>query len=244
MKKVILLIAALFMLASAWAADPTKILVKYDVYGGYGEGVITALKAKWSAATISSFNGSTWPAFDSALTTQGPWPMVIVEAHNYPGAAAQYQNLANYYNSKVGPLFYADWSMNRGLNGPLLTAMGVTSAAGIPMPPIAHYTWNASHPICTGVTSWTYGNPGYGTGGQRITWATAVPVTGWTATQTPGQGGICVAPDGKSVISGLFISLNTSPTEMAKIWSNVLTFMWGGSGVAPASLGKVKALYR
>ena len=242
MKKAVLVVAVMCFATAVWA-QPSKILVKNDVTGGYGQAVITALQAKWPTATITSFLGATWPAFDSQLVS-GTWDVVIVEAHNYPGAAAQYQHMADWYNKKVGPLFYADWSMNRGLNGPLLTAMGVTSTSALAMPPRPHYTWVPTHPICVGVTSWAYANPGYGVGGQAISWSTATPVTGWTSSSTPGQGGICVAPDKRSVISGLFISLNASPTEAAKIWANTLEFMWVSSGVAPTSLGKVKALYR
>jgi hypothetical protein len=243
MKKVTLLCVALLVATSALAAPPSKIIVKYDVYGGYGQAVITALQTKWSGATITSFQGSTWPSFDSSLTS-GTWDIVIVEAHNYPGTSTQYQHVADWYNKHTGPLFYADWSMNRGTSSMLVTAMGASVPTSIPMPPAAHYTWVSTHPICAGVTSWAYANPGYGIGGQRMPWTTAVPVTGWTTTQTAGQGGIMVAADKRSVISGLFISLNTSTSEAAKIWSNVLDFMWGTEGVAPTSLGKVKSLFR
>ena len=73
-------------------------------------------------------------------------------------------------------------------------------------------------------------------------WTTATPVTGWTASSTPGQGGIMVAPDKISIISGYMPSLNTTQAE--KIWANILEFMWASSSVSPQSLGKVKALYK
>lgn len=242
MKKAVLVVAVVCFATAVWA-QPSKILVKYDVYGGYGQAVITALQAKWPTATITSFSGATWPTFDSQLVS-GTWDVVIVEAHNYPGNATQYQHLADWYNKKIGPLFYADWSASGSANNVLETAMGASNPTAVRMPPVAHYTWVSTHPICVGVTSWAYANPGYGTGGNAYPWTTATPVTGWTATSTPGQGGIMVAADKRSVISGLFISLNTSTTVAAKIWSNVLDFMWGGSGVAPQSLGKIKSLYK
>ncbi len=242
MKNVLLIIVALVVATSVLAAPPSKILVKYDVYGGYGNAVINALKAKWSAATITSYAGNTWPVFISQLTT-GTWDVVIVEGHNYRGTSTtQYQALATWYNTKPGPLFYTDWYMYGSLNNVLETAMGAGNGLRKAMPPKPHYAWVTTHPICSGITSWTYGNPGYGTGGNGMPWTTATPVTGWTSSSTPGQGGIMVAPDKHSIISGYMPSLNSSQGE--KIWANILEFMWGSSSVSPQSLGKVKALYK
>ena len=240
-KKALLIIVPLLVATSALATTPSKILVKYDVYGGYGMAVIDALKAKWSAATITSYQGSTWGAFDNSLRT-GTWNIVIVEAHDSPGNTTQYQHLADWYNKKVGPLFYADWSADRTYNNVLETAMGASNPTAVLMPPKAHYAWVTTHAICSGITSWIYENPGYRIGGQAYPWTTATPVTGWTPTLQAGQGGIMVAPDKHSVISGYFPSLNT--TQARKLWENILGFMWTGStGVKPESLGKVKALY-
>ncbi len=243
MKNVTLLCVAVLVAAGALAAPPSKIIVKYDVRSGYGEAVITALKTKWPTANITSYSGSNWRSFNTALTTQGPWNVVVVEAHYYTtSTASHYQNLANWYKSKVGPLFYADWAMWRPYNAVLETAMGISNPAGVRMPPKAHYAWATTHAICSGITSWTYVNPGYGYGGNAIPWTTATPVTGWTEKQTTGRGGICVAPDKRSIVSGYFPSLHK--TQAAKLWANILEFMWPSVGVAPASLGKVKALYK
>jgi len=242
MKTVALLCVALLVAAGALAAPPSKILVKYDVYRGYGEGLINALKTKWSGATISSFMGNTWAAFDSALTT-GTWNVVIVEGHNYRGVTTQYQHLADWYNKGVGPLFYTDWYMYGSYNNVLETAMGAGNGIRLAMPPRPHYAWATTHPICTGITTWTYGNPGYGTGGNALPWTTATPVTGWTTTQTPSQGGIMIAPKKYSIISGYMPSLNLTQGE--KIWANILEYMWSNyTSIAPTSLGKVKALYK
>jgi hypothetical protein len=241
-KKVLLIIVAVFILTSPLMAQPSTVLVKYDVYGGYGQAVITALQTKWSSATITSYSGSTWPAFDTALTT-GTWSMVIVESHNYTSfSTSHFTNLASWYNKKVGPLFYANWYGHGSYDAALETAMGVSNSTAVAMPPRPHYAWVTTHPICSGMTNWTYGNPGYGTGGQAYPWTTATPVTGWTSSSSPGQGGIVVANDKRSVISGYFPSLNT--TQPAKLWDNILGFMWGSSAVAPESLGKIKSLYK
>ncbi len=223
-------------------AQPSKVLVKYDVYGGYGQAVITAIQTKWSGATITSYSGSTWPAFDSALTT-GSWDVVIVEAHNYTSfSSSHFSNLASWYNRKVGPLFYANWYAYGSYDAVLETAMGSGNPTRLAMPPRPHYAWVTTHAICSGMTNWTYGNPGYGTGGGAYPWTTATPVTGWTSSLQAGQGGIMVANDKRSVISGYFPSLNT--TQAAKLWDNLLGFMWGSSAVAPESLGKIKSLYK
>jgi len=225
---------------AAMAAPPDTVLVEYDVYGGYGQAVLDAIDALWPSATVDSHNGD-WAGFIADLNA-GDYDVVICEAHNYTSfTPSDFQALADYYNDG-GRVFYADWYMSGGYANVLFNALGVNSASGIYMPPVTHYTWDTSSLIVQGVSDWTYGDPGYGVGGNRLTVGTADPVTGWTASETSGQGGICCAPDGYSICSGYFPSLNTSDPE--GLWTNILNYMWpNNDSIQPTSLGKLKAQF-
>lgn len=233
MKKIALLLLSVLVCLS-FAQDPEDILVKYDVYGGYGNAVLDAIDGLWPSANVVSYSGNTWSSFTSDLNSDD-WDMVICEAHNYYDTTGSAYSAMNTYYNDGGKLFFVEWSMANA--GTLLNSMGVTSHSSVPMPPASHYTWE-THPITDGVSDWTYGDPGYGTGGRRLTVSDADPVTGWSSSETSGQAGICVANDGSSVVSGYFPSLNTWDAGM--IWENILNFMWGATpdDVPPAVSGQ------
>lgn len=237
------LIALFLMVGSAYAADPENVLVEYDVYGGYGMAVLDAIDDLWPDADVESYNGN-WTGFISALTGSTDWDVVVCEAHNYTSfTTSHFQAMADWYDDEDGPLFYADWAMHYGYSTTLYNAMGVSSTVNIYMPPQPHYIWDEDHPIFDGVDDLTYGDPGYGTGGQRFTVDDAVPISGWTSSETSGQAGLCIANDGYSVICGIFPSLVLEDPEY--LWTNILTFMWAPlTGVQPASLGQIKAMYQ
>jgi len=241
MKKIAVML--LLVVTLCFAAEPANIIVKYDIYGGYGDAVMTALGNLYPSANIVGYSGSTWTSFTTDLTGGTDWDMVICEAHNYyDTTGSAYTAMNTYYTGGEGPVFYAEWSMSYATT--LLSSMGVTGSSPVYMPPATHYVWDDTHDITSGIADWTYSDPGYGTGGRALTVSDATPVTGWTATETAGQGGICVANDGYSVASGYFPSLKT--TDAVALWEQMLTFMWttfdGGTTVVNTSWGGIKAL--
>ncbi len=248
MRKIFVITVALLCgtAALAQAADPGKILVCYGILGGYGSYFVPTIKTTFPKSAVTSYTDNQISAFVSALKTGGPWDMALYATNNYRSLnTSDYQAMADWYNKKRGPFFFNDWGMHYSLENPIKSAMGVTCTRRLTMPPKPHYTWVASHPICKGITSWTYGNAGVGTAGHPLTLTTATPaVTGWTATSTPGQAGICVAPDKHGVISGY--KIHCKLVSVQTLYANILNFMWDGYnvGVEPASLGKVKAMYR
>ena len=245
MKRLILLTVVLVLAAaSALAADPGKILVCYGILGAYGSYFVPTIKTTFPASAVTDFPDSNITGFVSALKTGGPWDMALYATNNYRSVTtSDYQAMADYYNKKIGPFFFNDWGIHDPIEDPIKTAMGVTCTYRLSMPPKPHYTWVASHPIVQGITNWTYGNAGVGTAGHPLTTTTATAVTGWTPTSTTGQGGICYCTDKHSVFSGYKIHCILDSPQ--KLYTNILNYMWDGySGVEPASLGKVKAMYR
>lgn len=243
MRTVTVLIALFLMVGFAYADDPENVLVEHDIYGGYGMAVLNAIDDLWPDAYVEAYNGN-FAGFISALTGSTDWDVVICEAHNYSGfSSSYYQSMADWYDDEEGPLFYADWAMHYGYSGSLYTAMGVSSTSGVSMPPVPHYIWDDTHPIFDGVDDLSYGDPSYGVGGQRFTVDDAEPISGWTSSESSGQAGICIANDEYSVICGIFPSLTLEDPEL--LWTNILTFMWAPlTGVQPASLGVIKAMYQ
>ncbi|MBN1433945.1 hypothetical protein JW921_04240 [Candidatus Fermentibacterales bacterium] len=221
-----------------FAQDPEIITIEYDIYSGYGDAPLTAIANLWPACTVEGYNGN--PAGwvnDIDENTD----IAIGDMHNYGLTdVSAYQKLTDWYNNPaLGPMFYACWMMQYSYDDALTAAMGISAVSAIGMPPAPHYLWEVAHPIADGITDWSYADPGYGTGGNRLTVSDAVPVTGWTASSSPGQAALCVANDGESIISGYFASLN--PTQAVDLWENILTFMWGEEGLTPSTWGNIKA---
>lgn len=237
------LLALFLMVGFAYADDPENVLVEHDVYGGYGMAVLNAIDDLWPDAYVEAYNGN-WAGFISALNGSTDWDVVIAEAHNYTSfTSSDFQAMADWYDDEDGPLFYADWYMHGGYSSSLLTAMGVNYSNYVSMPPQPHYIWDDTHPIFDGVDDLSYGDPGYGVGGQRINVDDAVPISGWTSSESDGQAGICIANDESSIVCGIFPSLVLDDPEY--LWANILTFMWSPyTGVQPASLGVIKAMYQ
>ena len=245
MRKVFVIIVALLCGAAALApaADPGKILVCYGILGAYGSYFVPTIKTTFPASAVTDFPDSNITGFVSALKTGGPWDMALYATNNYRSlTTSDYQAMADYYNKKIGPFLFNDWGIHDPVEVPIKTAMGVTCTYRLSMPPKPHYTWDTAHPISKGITDWTYGNAGVGTAGHPLTLTTATAVTGWTPAPAAGQAGICVAPDKHGVFSGYKIHCILDSPQ--KLYTNILNFMWSYSGVEPASLGKVKAMYR
>lgn len=244
MRRIVFVVLTGVLALSGFATDPAKLIICWGEYGGYGQYLIPAAKAVFPGSQITSFPDTNITGFISALKNQGPWDMAVWAGLNYRSlSTSDYQAFADYYNSKKGPAFFNDWGMHYPVEDPLHTAMGVSCTSRYTMPPRPHYGWVTTHPICSGITNWTFGNPGVGTAGHPLTTTTATAVTGWTTTPTTGQAGICYCTDKHSVISGYKVHcILDSPT---KLWTNILNYMWDGyTGVEPSSLGKVKAMYR
>ncbi len=227
--KIVIHLMALFAVA-ALAQDPANILIYHDVLGGYGDDVVTAAGNLWPSANIESYTGEPGgqqAAFNTALATLGDgWDIVIVESWYATGNDISWGALNDLYDTGAIKLFASTWQWTSGTSGQgaLGNAMGVSGFVGISAPVIDHYAWDAGHDICSGITDWGWNDPGLGTLNCRMMVADATPVTGWTASSSAGEAGICVANDGSSVISGYNPSY---ANEGIAIWENIYTFMWG-----------------
>lgn len=240
--RLVCIVLGLFV-AVSFAQDPDNILIYYDLYGGYGDAVLTACGNLWPSANVDAFQG--YPAgqqtqFNDFLDT-GTWDIVVIESWYANSDPVDFAGVEDYYTAG-GKVFASCWEWTGGTSGQmvLLNAMGVTSLSSFGSPVIPHYVWEATHPIVDGIAGWGWSDPGLGVLNNRFTVGTATPVTGWTNTPTAGQAGICVAPDGFSVVSGFTPAY---ADEAVAIWENILLFIWEGTGLTPATWGSIKTQF-
>ncbi len=239
-------LAVLFIVFTfSFADDPDNILIYHDAYGAYGDVVDTVPQALWTSANVESYTG--YPggqqlAFNNALDGGTSWDIVVLECWYDNTNNINWGSLLNHYNNGDFALFVSNWQWNSGTSGQaaLGNAMGVSAFNGFGSPVIPHYAWDTSHAICSGVSDWSWANPGLGLLNFRFTVSDAVPVTGWTSTETTGQAGICVANDGKSIISG-FTPAYSAQADV--IWTNLYQFMWNSSPLERSTWGEIKASF-
>ena len=235
-----ILFVAMLLMVGAAVAQPTDILVYHDVYGAYGTAVTTAITNLWPGATVNAYSGGTagYTSFNSDMASQN-WDMIICEMWYYNTDDLDWMMLNDIYDTNI--IFVSSWEWENGQSGQMTLAntFGVTATSPISGSVIPHYAWDEMHPICDGITDWGWQDPGLLTLNAQFTVSDAVPVTGWTATSSPGAAGICVANDGQSVISSFTPAY---ANESVAIWENILEFMWGGAGALEQSTwGAIKA---
>lgn len=234
----------LLLAAVAFSQDPSNILIYMDVNGGYGEAVLTACNNLWPSCNVypaTGQPGAMYTQFNDALAT-GPWDIVVVESWYANTNDLNWAGLQSYYTG--GGLLYAStwqWLSGSAGQGALANAMGVSNFTAIQGSVIPHYVWDAGHPIVDGISSWNWADPGLLTLNVKFTVSSATPVTGWAASATPGEAGICVAADGKSVISGFTPAY---ADEGVAIWENILDYMWtAGSPLERTTWGEIKSSF-
>jgi len=241
-----LLLSLLAVLAiAAFAQDPANILIYHDVSGGYGDTVDTAAQALWSSANIESYTGQPGgqqAAFNAALDGGTDWDIVVLECWYANTNDIDWASLLAHYNAGDFILYVSNWQWQSGTSGQaaLGAAMGVSSFAGFGTPVIPHYAWEPSHDICSGISDWSWADPGLGILNCRLTVTDAVPVTGWTASASAGQAGICVANDGYSIVNGYTLAYAAQADDL---WTNVYNFMWRDTALSRETWGGIKASF-
>ncbi|MCK4806603.1 MAG: hypothetical protein KAT09_03105 [Candidatus Aegiribacteria sp.] len=236
-------LVALLLLVSVTGicvADPSLVLVHYDEFSGYGTAVLTAISNVWPGSTVLSVLGNDWTTFNDALAAD-TYDVIILENWYWSSDGCNWPLLLNIYTTTDTRIFLADWRLSFGATGvqDLMIAMGVSGVTtnGSPLP---HYAWEPAHEICVGISDWSQVDVGLSIYSNNLTHPSAVPVTGWAATATPGMAGICIASDGVSIISGYTPAYST---EGVAIWENILEFMGDGLALQQSTWGEIKSSF-
>jgi hypothetical protein len=223
MKKLVLLLAIL-VATTVLAQDPEDVIVKYDnAYGG--NYLANAISNLWPGADVTYYDGNTWSTFMSALSG-GDWDVCVVAAMYYT-YFGDYSPLVNFYND-VGRLHYFDWYAHGSYNNSLESAMGASNPSSMGFTS-SHYVWDAGHDIVQGIDPWTLDMHGWSFGvyHHRFPWTSALPITGWTSSESSGQAGFMEAENGMGIITGLYASFIGGGQEQM-LWENILNFIGGG----------------
>lgn len=240
-----LVCSILVLTALAGAQDPDNVLIYYDEEAGFGTAVNVAAANLWPTANIESYQGypgAQHAAFNAALDGLGAgWDIIVIESWYANTDELYWGGVNDLYDTGAAKIYASTWQWT-GASGQaaLGNAMGVTGFTPFYAPVIPHYAWEPAHPIADGISDWGWSDPGINILNARLTVSDAVPVTGWTASATAGEAGICVANDGFSVISGYTPAY---ANESIAIWENILGFMWGTSELQQSTWGAIKSSF-
>lgn len=235
-----ILLVGIFTLSASMAHAEPSVLVYHDVTDGYGNAVLEAIDELWSSCTPEVYTGTEEQTGFNAALSSGEWDVVTIECwHSDLNGIDWLQILDMYNNDEAAFFIYCfNWIGPDGLFD-LVHAMGI--AAWSP----SYYmqlmeVLDYSHPIVQGISNWEQ----YYVESimiQRVAFIhdTAYPVTGWVA----GSGyvdGICVTPDGRSIISGFCPAY---AMEGVAIWKNILSFLWDNSSLQSSTWGNIKGSF-
>ena len=233
----------LFLFSIMHAQDPSNILIYQDLLGENGNEAVIACQNLWPGANVYPCAGNPfgmWTQFNDALTT-GTWDIVIVEAWEEATYDLDWEGLNSYYNN--GGLLYASawsWVEPTPEQVELLIDMGITGA-GYFTEHVPHYVWNPDHPITAGISDWDWDPPwAIAFTNSYLGTGDATPLTGWTPEPSADHAAICLAPDGRSIVSGFCLAY---ANEDMQIWENVLQFMWNSTSLERTTWGSIKSSF-
>ena len=233
----------LFFCFASLAQTPS-ILVYHEYGDGWGGAVIEAIEQLWPECTPAAFVGlDEQQDFNDALGS-GEWDIIILECWQAPNDDLDWLEVRNRYIQDRSEVFVYNWFFwgSSGAQFTLYQAMGILDVA-----PSTYNTlieiWDPDHPITQGISNWElYGiHPGSGSMIIRrieMFYDDDVhAIAGWVEEW---GGGICVAEDGESVVSGYCPAY---AYEGVAIWMNILEFLYKGSPLQNATWGAIKAAW-
>ena len=225
-------------------ASPS-VLVYHEVGDGYGDAVIEAIDNLWPACTVEIYTGlPEQSGFNTALA-QGSWDVVILECWIAPTNGINWYKVKDMYLNDEAEFFVYNWHWYGSNAGQfqLFQAMGIEDLA------VSSYNdsmgvCDPSHPIVQGISDWSQYGIFPGGGGSvirqiKLLWGDTYPVTGWYPSHSTYEfGGICIAVDGESVVSGFCPAY---AWEGVAIWMNILDFLWNQQSLEQSTWGRIKS---
>lgn len=173
--------------------------------------------------------------FETALTTGGPWDLVIWSGENYAVPGTTTAQLRTYLQGG-GKLIATYWTQLSIPADPLWAEMGFTYIANYQSPVFPCYWWNDAHPIFTtpeDAPEWINRvvNSGTSQGTYIEPTANGDAVAGYTLTPSANNAGIVIRDDKKAIYKAIRdVSTNVDSdmdTKMdgAELWVNMIDFI-------------------
>lgn len=243
MKQSVLCVLFTVCITSTALSEPS-ILVYHEYGDGWGGAVIQAVEELWPDCTPEAFVGAAGqPGFNQALRS-GEWDIIILECWQDGTDGLDWTEVQQRYLQDRSEVFVYNWHFwgSSGKQFQLYQAMGVLDVA-----PSSYSTqtqlWDPDHPIALGVTDWDLYGIFPGGGGsviRRIELCYDEGIThgicGWAEEW---GGGILIAEDGESVVSGFCPAY---AYEGVAIWKNILEFLYSGSSMQSSTWGGIKSV--
>jgi hypothetical protein len=177
-----------------------------------------------------------YAGFQTALTTGGPWDLVIWSGENYnAGGTGVTTDLLNYLQGG-GKLIATYWQQLSIPLDPLWAEMGFTYIANYQSPVFPCYWWEPTHHIFTTPESapeWINRvvNSGTSQGTYLEPTATGYAPAGYTLPPSPNNAGIVIRNDNKAIYKGIRDVSTDADDDMdgkmdgAELWVDMMDFM-------------------
>jgi hypothetical protein len=173
-----------------------------------------------------------YAGFETALTTDGPWDLVIWSGENYFVSSTLMPKLLAYVQAG-GKLAATYWRQLDFPSDPLWNEMGFQYISNYITPPPA-YWWEPSHPIFNNPESapeWLtrVANSGNSNGTKLEPLPNGLAVAGYTITSEPDEAGMVIRDDGFTVYKGIRdVSTNADDDidgvlDGVELWENIIT---------------------
>jgi len=175
-----------------------------------------------------------YTGFESALTTGGPWDLVVWSGENSTVPSSTLTALLDYLQGG-GKLAATYWRQQDIPNDPLWVEMGFTYISNYVTPPPT-YWWQASHPLFNSpesVPEWLnrVQNSGNSQGTRLEPLGNGQALAGYTTSPTANEAGIILRDDGMALYKGLRdVSTNADDDsdgvlDGTELWVNIFTLM-------------------
>lgn len=237
--KYVLFLGVLTISASMIYADPS-ILVYHDVADGYGNAVIDAIDELWPSCTPEVYTGTAGQYGFNVALSSGNWDAVTIECWCSDLYGIDWLQILDMYNNGDAAFFIYcfNWIGPDGLLD-LVNAMGIEGWCPTSYMQLME-VFDPLHPLVQGISDW---QQYYVTSiiMQRVILihSDAYPVTGWGSIHDY-QDGICVTPDGRSVISGFCPAY---AVEGVAIWKNILRYICDTGSMQSRTWGSIKSCF-
>jgi hypothetical protein len=211
--------------------DPSILVYTDDAYhvspNTYVDQALARLGLSYTAFYDANFGG-----FESALTSGGPWDVVVFADDNFFPPASTLTALNNYVNGG-GKLIVDSWTVAANPS-PLWPTVGFQRVSDDFDPPDPVHWWQSDHPVFTdpeSVPEFTQLESGrYGINGQRGNpLANFEALAGGTATPAAGQAAMVLGNDNHTIFKGFMDGQNDADLDAdgvrdgVELWENMIS---------------------
>jgi hypothetical protein len=232
--------------------DPSQLVATHRVYAGalqsfailvYADNDLMPtpnpyVEEALQAMGLSYTAYNDYAGFETALTTGGPWDLVIVSSEYFGMPSSTMDALYNYVATGDGRLIYSYWGAYRDYVAHSLFAHCGVSLAGDYTSPLPVHWWTR-HPLLQGVPQFTTMADHYYRDGQYMN---AVPgastaLGGYTSLPTGDQGALVIRDDGTTIVNGFDLDENHQDLDDdgaydgVELYMNEISFVLYGSDV-------------